>query len=149
VSAAETQPDALTWRVHPARERLWTALLTLLVVAAASWLTVEAMGNSWWGALAAGFFLVTLHRFFLPSRFRIDADGVTARSAFTSATFRWSDIRRFQHDRRGAFLSTRRRPSFLDAFQGMHLVFRGNGDDVVRRIESRIRTPESTPEVAP
>jgi hypothetical protein len=143
------QTDALTWRVHPARERPPATVLALLVIAAATWLTVEAMDSPWWALLAAGFFLVTLHRFFLPSEFRIDADGVSARSAFTSAKFRWTDIRRFQHDHRGAFLSTRRRPSFLDAFQGMHLQFRGNADEVVRRFEARIRKPEPMPEVAP
>jgi hypothetical protein len=138
VSAAEPQTDVLTWRVHPARERLLATAFSLLVVAAACWATVEAMDNPWWAALAAGFFLITLHRFFLPSEFRIDADGVTTKSAFASAKLRWSDVRRFQHDSRGGLLSSRRRPSVLDAFQGVHLVFRGNAEEVVQRIKSRM-----------
>lgn len=149
MSVAEPQTDVLTWRVCPARERPLATALALLVIAAACWLTVETMGDPWWAVLAAGFFLITLHRFLLPSEFRIDADGVTARSAFTSAKVRWSDVRRFQHDSQGGMLSSRRRPSILDSFQGVHIVFRGNRDEVVRRIESRMQTPEAAPEVTP
>ena len=150
---ADPKSDVVIWRVHPARERIVATASVIVVIAAAAWLTAESMGNPWWALLAVGFFLVTLHRFFFPSEYRIDGEGVAVRCGISSAKLRWADIRRFQHDDRSGLLSTRIRPSMRDAFQGIHLLFRGNRDEIVSRIESRIRTPDvspaATPEVTP
>ncbi|MFQ5732821.1 MAG: hypothetical protein ACE5KM_12815 [Planctomycetaceae bacterium] len=139
MAVAQTHQETLLWSVHPARTRPWATVCALIVVIGAAWGTAEWMGHIGWAALAIAFFAITLHRFFLPSEFRIDDAGVTAKSAFTSAFFRWQDVRRFQHDRRGGFLSTRRRATLFDAFGGIHLVFRDNREEVVRRIEQRLK----------
>lgn len=146
---AETQPDVLTWRVHPARERPGVTVLAVAAVGAAAWASADLMGNLWWAAFAVGFLLLTLHGYFLPTEFRIDAEGVSARWLFSTAKIGWNDIRRFRHDDRGGMLSSRRRPSMRDAYRGVHLMFRGNREDVVRRIESRIRKPETVQGATP
>lgn len=139
MAATDTKVEPIVWRVHPARERIGAAVFAAVIIAAMIWLTAEIMENPWWGLLPAGFFLVTLQRFLFPSEFRIDEAGVSANSAFSTSSIRWNEIRCFQHDQRGAFLSSRRRPSMFDGFQGLHLVFAGNRDEVVARINAGIR----------
>lgn len=138
MAVADQKVEPLTWRVHPARERVGATVFALAVVGGMVWMVGEIMENPWWGLLPAGFFLVTLQRFFLPSEFCIDEDGVTAKFTFTSLKYAWKEIRRFQHDGRGAFLSTRRCPSLFDSFRGMHLMFADNREQVIERIESQM-----------
>lgn len=137
------QNQELAWRVHPARERPAAALIALLVIAAVTWSIADLMENPRWAVLPVVFFVFTLQRFFLPSGYRIDAEGVTASSPFGSQRFRWADVRRFRHDAGGAFLSTRRRPSLFDGFHGMQLLFNGNGPEVVKRIEAELERAEA------
>ena len=138
MAVTETHREAVTWRVHPARERVGAACFALAIVGATMWAVAELMESLWWAALPFVFFLITLQRFFLPSAFRIDDDGISAGTLLSTNRIRWPDVRRFQHDTHGGFLSDRKRPSFRDAFHGVHLVFHKNGEEVVQVIEERM-----------
>lgn len=139
----DIREDAITWRVHPARERVGAACGAVAVIAGFAWAAGAMMENLWWGVFAGLFLFAMLNRFFLTSEFTVDGDGVTARYPWRSIQFTWDDVRRFVHDRRGGFLSTRRRSSMLDAFGGMHLLFAKNRDAVVSRIETRLHQREA------
>jgi len=143
LAVADKHSEVLEWRVHPARERPLATLSAVAVIAAAGWLTAEAMGSGWWAAFAVGFFLFTLQRYFLPSTYRVDLLGLTVRTLFSSRTVLWTEVRRFHHDERGGFLSACRRPSVFDAFRGIHLNFNGNRRQVVQSINSRLGRVES------
>ena len=134
MAVAETHQQALVWSAHPARSRPWATLAALVVVAGAAWGAAEWMGHPGWAALAIAFFLISLHRFFLPSQFRIDGEGVTVRSAFVARTLSWQQIRNFQHDSQGGVVSSR--PSRFAAT--IYLMFRGNREEVVGRIQDRL-----------
>lgn len=128
--------ETISWRVHPARQRVGAALLAGAVILALSALAAFAMHSLWWGIFSALFLFIALERFFLPSEFSIDDGGIVAQYGLSRRTCRWRDIRRFLHDRRGGYLSTRARGSALDAFRGVHLLFGQDRDAVVARIES-------------
>lgn len=136
MDGADTPQDRFSWRVHPARDRPGMTVVVLLIVTALTVLVVELMHSVWWGLLPIVFFLVTLQRYLLPSDYRVDEEGVTAESAFATTKLHWPEIRRFTHDERGGFLSRRRKGSLLDAFQGLHLQFGGNREEVIARIRS-------------
>lgn len=135
----DSSQDVLEWRVHPAAERVGSALAALAVIALFAGLTAVLMQNPLWALLAAGFMLVALNRFFLPSRFRIDDAGVTARYPYGRRYLDWSAVRRFQHDERGAFLSKRAQDSVLDAFQGVHLLFGPQPQRAVEQIQRHLK----------
>jgi hypothetical protein len=80
--------------------------------------------------------MLSLNRFFLPSRFSIDAHGITAQFPLRRKHLRWRDVRRFLHDQHGGYLSTRSRASRLDAFSGMHLMFGQQREEVMQRIRA-------------
>lgn len=129
----------LTWHAHPAAERPGHAVLALVLIAAialAVFLTTG--GGVAWGLLSAVVLVLALNRFFMPSRFEIDEAGITARHPLRTQRLAWPNVRRFVHDERGGYLSTRARPSRLDASRGMHILFGSKREDVIAAIRARL-----------
>ena len=131
-------PDTLTWRVHPARERPLAACGALAVIAAMAWLAADLMEHAGWGVFAAIVLLMALQRFFVPSEYRIDAEGVTVRLPWRTQRYRWAAVRRFVYGARGGFLSSRARPSALDAFRGIPLLFDRRREEVISCIRRHL-----------
>lgn len=138
---------AFTWRAHPARERVGHALAAIGVLAAFA-AAVHAfcgaagagLAETWaWsvGTLVAGG--LALNRFLLPSTFTIDDEGITAHYPLRVQRLLWRDLKRFVHDDRGGYLSTRYRASRFDAFTGMHLVFGSDRQMIIDRINACMR----------
>ena len=127
------EAEVFAWRAHPARQRPVAALFAAAVIAAMAVVCALAV-NVWWGIIAAVVLVLTLHRFFFPSRFTIDEQGVTARYLLGTRCCAWSEIRRACHDRHGVYLSTRSRPSRLDAYRGIQLLFGRSREEVLHRI---------------
>jgi hypothetical protein len=132
----------LTWRAHPAGERLGAAVgaaAVILLSAGAATLTTHSAA---YGMLSLVVLVAALHRFFFPSEFEIDAEGITVRHLFGRQTWRWHEVRRFAHDRRGGCLSRERNPSRLDPFRGMHLLFSADRDAEIARIRACLAAEE-------
>lgn len=130
--------DEFSWSAHPAAERPGHAIaaaIAVIAVAAAVWFSVDSLA---WGGVAIVVLVVSLNRFFFPSRFHIDADGITAGYLLVRKRASWRQLRRFIHDDRGGFLSTRSKASRLDAYRGMHILFGENREHVIRAIKSRM-----------
>jgi len=138
VSRSDGPREEYSWQAHPARERAGHAAAAAFVVVVLGLMCGLLMQNSLWGVLAVAVMAAALNRFFFPSRFSIDEEGITARYPLRSRRLRWADLRRFAHDGEGGYLSTRTRPSRLDAWRGMHVLFGGRGEDVVPRIRARL-----------
>lgn len=142
-------PD-FTWRAYPARERKGRAALgagVILAVAIAVFIMVRADGGGLsvclaWAGMSALILFLTLNRFYLPSRFTLDAEGITANSPLRQQRLLWADIRRFVHDAHGGFLSTRARRSMLDTWSGLHILFGRSRREVIERIRIQTETLE-------
>ena len=134
--------DIIRWSVHPARQqpgRAVSALVVVLIACFFVWLTVGGTQKLVLASVAAGIaaavLLASLSKFFLRSRFEMDAEQIPAHYPFSGRSFKWADLRRFVVDQNGGYLSTRRSPSRWDAFSGMQVLF---GQDR-QAIEQRIR----------
>ncbi len=138
------QQTEFTWKAHPARERRGPAVAaagTILALGAAASLFMQSVG---WGILAVCVLALALNRFFLPSRFTIDGEGITAQYPLRRQRFRWADLRRVASDAHGAYLGTRVRRSWLDAYRGVHVLFGDQGETVMRHIRRHI-APQGDP----
>jgi hypothetical protein len=113
-------------------------VVALAVIAAFAWLAAEWMESWGWGMFAAVLMIALLNRFFFPSEYRIDSTGISARHGLTRQRLRWPDVRRFVHDAHGGYLSTRARPSTLDAFRGVHLLFDRDRQTAIERIQREL-----------
>ena len=135
--STSTSNAEFSWRAHPARERRGGAALALAIIASvavAAWLS---FGPGW--SIAAGIVLIlALNRFFFPSRFVIDHEGITATYLLRTQRFRWADLRRFVHDERGGYLSRRAKRSGLDAYSGMHILFGEHRNSVIATIQEHM-----------
>ena len=131
--AADQSTPSFTWRAHPARSRPWSAVAASLIILAAAVAVWMSFGIGW--AIGSAIILVSaLHRFFFPSQFSIDDDGIDAGYLLRRQRLRWRDVRRFLHDEQGGYLSTRARRSRMDAFAGLHMLFGDHRDEVIKRI---------------
>lgn len=128
----------LTWEAHPARDHVLRAIAGLLVIVIFSGLTAIIMGSSAWGVLAAVILVGVVNRFYFPSRFEIDDEGITAHYPLRRRRVPWSAIRRFGHDDEGGYLSRRAVASRFD-FGGLPVHFGREGRAAIDRIRAYVR----------
>ena len=132
-------PDILEWTAHPMREQPGRAVLVVMVLLLCGLVIMLSVGDVQLGLLAGGtavfFLFLTLNRFFLPSRYRLDRNGIAVRYPVGSRSLRWKDLRRFPHDQVGGYLSTRIRRSMFDT-RGISVLFGRHGGEIIPRIES-------------
>lgn len=140
--ATANRTPELSWRAHPARERLLAGVLTTLLIVALASAIYAFMGSLAWSILAVLVLVLALNRFYFPSRFVIDDDGISARYLLSRQRYEWSSVRRFLWDRRGVYLSTRRRRSWLDAYRGLNVLFGAHQSEVIKLV--RRHTSEVT-----
>ncbi len=124
----------LSWKAHPFRERLLAGTLTSLLILALGAAIYVSTGSLAWSILAVVVLVLALNHFYFPSRFVIDRDGISARYLLSRKHYRWSSVRRFLWDRRGVYLSTRGKGSWLDAYSGLTVLFGPNQAEIMKLI---------------
>ena len=135
-----TYPAAeFTWRAHPAGERPRPAVLGAALALGVAGAVYAFSDSMVWGAFALALLAAALNRFYFPSRFDIDAQGITARFPLVTRRLRWADVQRFVADEHGGYLSPRARRSRLDAYGGLHVLFGNDRAAVVQRIRAHLR----------
>ncbi len=77
---------------HPARARPIAALCTLAAIVAMGVLVTQIAGDWLWGSLATLALFLSLARFFLPTRYRIDESGCEVVYPLSKSRLLWSDV---------------------------------------------------------
>jgi len=91
-----------------------------------------------WAVLAAVILVVACNRHFFPTRYEIDAEGITARFPLKTVRHSWSELRRFVFNKTGGFLSPRAKPSIQDEYRGISLLFPPDAQTVIQEIALRL-----------
>jgi len=128
----------LEWRAHPARERLRATAAVVAFLGAALAIVWIALRDPFSVALALVLLAGTLAPWFLPTSFRVDAEGAAATRAGVSRRRRWEEVRSVYVDARGVTLSPFARRSWLEPYRAMRLLFAGNADAVIDALERRL-----------
>jgi hypothetical protein len=111
----------LEWRFNPWRERpLTSALASLFTLGSIGLLAVLGVKPLGYAALGAAL-AFSLGPLLLPSRCRVDDEGVAHRRVLGWERRRWSDIRRAVRVRGGLLLSPFEHPQRLDSFRALLL----------------------------
>ncbi len=139
-SVASSHADAFIWTAHPARERVNHALLAAIAMFAMAGAVYVSFQSVAWAVASLVVLVFALNRFYFPSSFTIDRNGVTAKYPLRRKHISWNRLRRFVHDDHGAYLSTRAAASRLDAYRGIHLLFGTQRDQVLKHIRSKMRS---------
>ncbi|MCZ6837409.1 MAG: hypothetical protein O7G85_16660 [Planctomycetota bacterium] len=130
--------QSFSWKAHPARERRAQATMAILVILLFCGFVFFSFSSLAWAALSFGVLLASLNRFFFPSRFTIDEEGISANYPLRNMRLPWTHLKRFVHDANGGYLSTRARPSRMDGFKGMHIIFDLQRDTIIEKINRHL-----------
>lgn len=147
MSATSTTPgpepaDALAWESHPLRERPLAGLGTIVVIVLLGGLVTDWMGHVAWGWLAVLALCLSLHRFFFATRYRIDAQGIEARTLAGVRRVAWPEVRHARIGERGAWLSPSPLPNWRDGRRGVHVLYGRQRDKVVAELRRRLAPAE-------
>ncbi len=129
----------LVWRAHPARERPGATAALLGVIAAILVATWIAFGDLVLLLVSVAILGSSFSPWFLPTTYRLDAWGARARRAGVSRARRWEEIRSVHVDRRGATLSPFAKPSWLEPYRGLRLLFSTNRVEVIAWLEETLK----------
>ena len=128
--------SALTWTVHPVRNRhRRTALLAAVVVGTVALLWTWTKSALWPG-FALLILAVAVRQYWLPTTYTVDSHGATSRFLGVRRHKTWQQVRSVYRDRHGVLLSPFPAPSRLENFRGMYVLFNGNGDRVMEAVET-------------
>jgi hypothetical protein len=141
------QSDVLKWTAYPLREHPGRAALALVVVLVCGLMVATSfevpMTGLITGGLAMVVLLLSLNKFFLPSTFVIDDEGITAAWPLSRRHMAWRTLRRFAHDAEGGYLSVKDKPTRWDAIlraNGMHVLFGDQGVSIAEHILDHMPT---------
>ncbi len=129
---------SIEWSCHPVKRRpLFSAGITLLVL-----LIIVMVYNTtqsvFFGLLAFIIMFLSLAKFYFPTQYLLNDQGVTVRTTTQTMTKKWSDFRSFYGDKNGILLSPIAEPSRLENFRGQFIMFNNNKDEVTAFVKSRI-----------
>ena len=128
----------LIWNVWPARQRPIAAAILLGASVVLGGLVEQGTHDRVLAVAAPMFVLVSVSSFLLPTSYRLHSEGFEVRSLGMVRSRPWSEMRRFDADATGVFLSPFERKNWLDAYRGARLVYGGNRDQVVAFVEAKI-----------
>lgn len=137
-TGADAAGEEVTWSVWPARGRPLAALVLVASAVVLGVLVTKGTQDRILGVAAPLFVLASVSSFLLPTRYRLTRDAVEVRSLGVVRARPWSEMRRFEEDPSGVFLSPFEKRSWLDAYRGVRLTLGGNRDQVVAFVQARV-----------
>lgn len=138
-ASSSSERETLIWTVqlskrNPGRLAV-VALVALLAAVVGFWALRHPVG----GLIGAAMIALSTADFWLPIRFQLTDTEVKRSIGFSHSALLWSDVAQVREDDLGAKLSPLRDPSSrLEAFRGIYLVFDGNRDAVMDRIQQQV-----------
>ncbi len=101
--------DPAGWTAWPAGERRGRTVLLLVADLALALLAGVIGGDALWGATGLALLLVSQNRWFLPTTYAVDGEGLVAGFPLRRRAIRWHDARLLVLDPAGGWLSDSRR----------------------------------------
>ena len=136
------KPSRVCWAARAGRQKGRGGLMSLgAIIILASFCAGWALEGALWGWLSLLFLLLANGRYFTPSRYRMDEDGVSVVWGPFRSDKPWSHYKRWGADRNAAFLSPYATPKALESFRGATLYFADNRERVVALIETHMGPP--------
>ena len=128
--------EPVVWTVWRARENpVRTGIVVFFIVA------FLAFAFWYFGLLlsvvAVVALAVTLHSYFLPIDYRMDAEGITVKKRIFNYTYPWAQFRRWFRTTGGVVVSPFSRRTFLDNFRGVHILLPTDPTPVIAYFERR------------
>jgi hypothetical protein len=123
--------ESLEWNVFPFAENARRSALVVAVILLTGVFVYWAFSEVFLALISILILFASLHTYFTRTTYRLDREGITIRTSLAKTHKKWSDLKRYCTDRRGITLSPFEKPSRLDPFRSVRLLFGSNRDEVV------------------
>ncbi len=133
-----SQNKEIVWSVFPAKESIAKTIAVAGVILGFAVLVHFTTGELFLSILSIVILTSSLYSFFTRTHYRLSEEGVEIKSAVRHIRMRWVDFKRFYVDKRGITLSPFDKPSRLEPFRSVRLLFGGNREDVVEFVSKNI-----------
>ena len=131
----------LQWRCHPLRRKPWVSIKVSIFVILVGVLVYYATDNSKaFATLALVVMFASLAKFYFPTSYKLTERNVIVKTTTQTLTKDWSIYRSFHPDKNGILLSTFARPTRLENFRGLYLMFSENRNEVIEIVKDRINS---------
>ncbi len=117
-----TDNREIAWRSHPWMEEPPAKRAALIAaIVGASAIAGIGIGALWAGLVSAGFLLISVSRYLLPTTYVVNAEGVRVQFLGIDRALSWTRFRRAALRPDGVFLGTFATPRRLDVWRGCYL----------------------------
>jgi len=128
VTEAPKRAGQLSWVVHPlSQEPAVKSAALVAAIAGFSLLAASTLEGAVYGLVSLVVLSLSMARYFLPTRYTVDEEGVAWR-LLVGHRRPWQEFARVEERADGLLLSPFVRPTRLDTYRGVHLRF-GPGAD--------------------
>ncbi|MCZ6635774.1 MAG: hypothetical protein O7G87_20445 [bacterium] len=134
----DSRPETLYWTVHPLlQESRFKSTLLIAIISILSVAVAFSFEGSGWGFLTFAVLTAAMSRYFLPTRYTLNNQGITI-SHLGSRHLPWAGFQRAVPQPDGVFLSPFTSPHRLDVFRGCFIRFRDNQNEVLNVVRNHI-----------
>ncbi|MDD3731279.1 MAG: hypothetical protein PHU88_02770 [candidate division Zixibacteria bacterium] len=134
----DAEGQVLSWRCHPVKRRPWVSLAVTLFVLLISFLVFYATGSRAFTVLALVILMASLAKFYFPTEYRLSDKNIKIKTTTQTLVKDWAMYRSFYPDKNGILLSPFARPSRLENFRGLYIMFENNRDEVTAFVKERL-----------
>jgi hypothetical protein len=128
----------LEWTTHPVKRRPMVSIMVTVFVLLISLIVYYTTMSKMFGGLALVVMFASLAKFYFPTTYRLTDDRITIKTMTQTLHKDWAIYRSCYPDNNGILLSPFVRPSRLENFRGIYLMFSGNRDEVIQFVRERI-----------
>jgi len=147
--SSKTGIETLSWVSHPFTRSRGKSVIAVSAVCLSVIVGGWYLESYLFGALAGLVMFGSLTKFFLPTKYTFDDEGVTVKTTTQTFTRPWTMFRSFYTDRNGVLLSPFMAPSRLENFRGLYLTFDNNRDEVLNFVRTHVIPPAGIDDHAP
>ena len=139
----EDEGEVMEWTCHPVRRRPLVSLLVTLFVVLVGMVVYFATSSNVFTVLALVILYASLAKFYFPTRYRFTEKGFEVKTTTQKLFKPWSMFRSFYPDKNGVLLSPFTRPTRLENFRGVYIMFADNRDSVIEYISRFVGAKKS------
>jgi len=126
------------WVSQPVKENKWLniiAVIGILLFIGGSVIWIGILGIPL-GVLIA---VLTLHSYFLPTKYTVDEISITVTYMFQKKSYDWKYFKTYYMDDKGILLSPFASPSRLENFRGLYVRYGNRKEEIKEIISKRIQ----------
>ncbi len=130
--------NVLEWKCHPATRKPWITAGVTVFVLVISMLVFASTDSKGFSFLALLVMFASLAKYYFPTKYRMTDEKISIKTTTQTLHKEWSIYRSFYPDKNGVLLSPFARPTRMENFRGLYVMFSGNREEVISFVKSHI-----------